>query len=308
MKQVQVLLSTYNGEQYISEQLESILHQSYSNISILIRDDGSSDYTVGLIKEYADIHPDRIQVISGTNIGVVPSFFELLKHADPNADYYCFCDQDDVWLERKVERAVNILNAQSEHHPAMVFTPTELADHDLNPLGSWPKAPVKPPSFYNALVQNIAVGATITINKETRNRFITGSEVNSSSIIMHDWWIYILVSAFGCVMYDQQPSMLYRQHGNNVVGGSNSLFDKMKKKYRSYIKHKGKHLLVIQAKEFYRIYGPLLGDEERHQLELFITPRTKLRQRMNFLQRSRLYRQSMLEQLLFRLLILVGYI
>lgn len=308
MKQVQVLLSTYNGEQYISEQLESVLRQSYPYTSILVRDDGSSDHTVGLIKEYAATHPDRIQLIVGTNIGVIPSFFELLKHADPHADYYCFCDQDDVWLEGKVERAVNILNVQSEHHPAMVFTPTELADHDLKPLGSWPKAPVKPPSFYNALVQNIAVGATITINKETRDRFIRGSEINSSNIIMHDWWIYILVSAFGYVLYDQQPSMLYRQHANNVVGGSNSLFDKIKRKYRSYLKHKGKHLLVIQAKEFYMIYGPLLGNDQKQQLELFITPRTKIRERIHFLQKSRLYRQSMLEQSLFRLLILVGYI
>ncbi|MFF3925922.1 glycosyltransferase family 2 protein [Paenibacillus lactis] len=308
MKQVQVLLSTYNGEHYIPEQLQSILRQSYPNISVLVRDDGSSDCTTSLLREYAEANPNQFKVIRGSNIGVVPSFFELVMHSDPQADYYCFCDQDDVWLEHKIERAVNMLDSQSDKTPAMVFTSTELVDKELHSLGTWPKAPSKQPSFYNALIQNIAVGATITISQAARDLFVNGNRVDHSKIIMHDWWFYLLVSAFGNVIYDQRPSMLYRQHGSNVVGGSNSFFDKLNQKYRSYLKHKGKHLLVIQAREFYRVYGQLLDDEKREQLELFIAPRQQFREKIFFLQRSKLYRQSILEQSLFRFLILAGYI
>jgi len=308
MKQVQVLLSTYNGEHYISEQLQTLLGQSYPHISILVRDDGSSDHTVALLKEFAEANPNRITVLTGRNIGVVPSFFELVMHSDPQADYYCFCDQDDVWLEHKIERAVNMLESQSDKTPAMVFTSTELVDKELHSFGTWPKPPSKQPSFYNALIQNIAVGATITINRAARDLFVNGYRVDPSRIIMHDWWFYLLVSAFGNVIYDQRPSMLYRQHGNNVVGGSNSFFDKLDQKYRSYLKHKGKHLLVSQAREFCRVYGHLLDDEKREQLELFIAPRQRFREKIHFLQRSKLYRQSILEQSLFRFLILAGYI
>ncbi|ANA79722.1 glycosyltransferase family 2 protein [Paenibacillus glucanolyticus] len=308
MKQVQVLLSTYNGEHYISNQLQSILRQSYPHISVLVRDDGSSDQTLVLLKEYVKAYPDRIQVIVGSNLGVVSSFFELVQQSDPHADYYCFCDQDDVWLEQKIERAVTMLSSQADHVPGMVFTSTELADKDLNSLGTWPKLPLREASFYNALVQNIAVGATITLNKAARNKFMEGNQIDPTKIIMHDWWFYLLVSGFGNVMYDKNPSMLYRQHENNVVGGSNSLFNKLKQKYRSYIKHKGEHLLVKQASEFYRVYGHLMEDSKREQLELFIAPRERLREKIDFLQKSKLYRQSIVEQLLFRFLILVGYI
>lgn len=308
MKQVQVLLSSYNGKHYISEQLQSIFNQSYPHISVLVRDDGSTDQTLVLLKEYAKVHPDRIKVIAGSNVGVVSSFFELVQQSDPHADYYCFCDQDDVWLEHKVERAVTMLDSQADHVPGMVFTSTDLADKDLNSLGTWPKPPLREPSFYNALVQNIAVGATIMLNKAARNKFMEGNQIDPNKIIMHDWWFYLLVSGFGNVMYDKNPSMLYRQHENNVVGGSNSLFNKLKQKYRSYIKHKGEHLLVKQASEFYRVYGHLMEDSKREQLELFIAPRERLREKIDFLQRSKLYRQSIVEQLLFRFLILVGYI
>ncbi|WP_339294980.1 glycosyltransferase family 2 protein [Paenibacillus sp. FSL W7-1279] len=308
MKQVQVLLSSYNGEHYIYAQLQSILKQSYPHISVLVRDDGSSDQTLALLKEYAKVHPDRIKVIAGSNVGVVSSFFELVQQSDPHADYYCFCDQDDVWLEHKIERAVSMLRSQEAHIPAIVFTSTELTDKDLNTLGTWPKPPSKEPSFYNALVQNIAVGATITINRAARNKFVKGCEVDHSKIIMHDWWFYLLVSGFGNVIYDKRPSILYRQHEKNVVGGSNSLFNKLKQKYRSYLKHKGKHLLIMQAREFHRVYGHLMDEKKREQLELFIAPRERLREKIYFLKKSKLYRQSIIEQSLFRFLILLGYI
>ena len=103
-KEVVILISTYNGEKYLAEQLDSLLNQTYQNIKIFIRDDGSKDKTIDIIKEYQK-KSEKIFLTEGKNIGFINSFFELLKLSN-NADYYAYCDQDDVWMEDKIERAV----------------------------------------------------------------------------------------------------------------------------------------------------------------------------------------------------------
>lgn len=309
MKKVQVLLSAYNGEQYISEQIQSILNQTHAAVSILIRDDGSTDKTMELLDQWVTTHPDKIKLIKGTNVGVVPSFFELLRSADAEADYYCFCDQDDVWLDHKVEHAITRLDSSIHTDvPAMVFTSTYLTDDKLNRKGTWPKPPAQEPSFFNALYENIAIGATITMNRSARNLFINSKSVDSQKVLMHDWWFYLLVSTFGTVIYDNMPSILYRQHSNNVVGGSNSIVGKLKSKWASFKRHTGKDLLLKQAKEFDRIYGSRLTGEQKEQLELFLAPRTRFIDRLHYARKSKLYRQSKTESLLFKLFILIGFI
>lgn len=309
MNKVHVLLSAYNGEQYISEQIQSILNQTYPFISILIRDDGSTDQTVEVLEELMNIHPHKIKLIKGTNVGVVSSFFELLRAADTEADYYCFCDQDDVWLEHKVEHAITRLNSSIHTDvPAMVFTSTYLTDDKLNRKGTWPKPPAQEPSFFNALYENIAIGATITMNRSARNLFMQSKLVDSQKVLMHDWWFYLVVSAFGTVIYDNTTSMLYRQHSNNVVGGSNSFLGKLKSKWTSFKRHTGKDLLQKQASEFDRIYGSRLTGELKEQLELFLASRIRFIDRLHYARKSKLYRQSKAESLLFKFFILIGFI
>lgn len=309
MKKVQVLLSAYNGEHYISEQIQSILNQTHAAVSILIRDDGSTDKTMELLDQWVTTHPDKINLIKGTNVGVVSSFFELLRAADAEADYYCFCDQDDVWLDHKVENAITRLNSSVHTEvPAMVFTPTYLTDDELNPKGIWPKPPAQKPSFFNALYENIAIGATITMNQSARKLFMYSKSVNSEKVLMHDWWFYLLVSAFGTVIYDNTPSMLYRQHSKNVVGGSNSIVGKFKSKWASFRRHTGRDLLHKQASEFDRIYGSRLTGVQKEQLMLFLAPRTSFIDRLQYARKSKLYRQSRAESLLFKLFILTGFI
>ncbi|EGG32449.1 glycosyltransferase family 2 protein [Paenibacillus sp. HGF5] len=309
MKKVQVLLSAYNGEQYISEQIQSILNQTHAAVSILIRDDGSTDKTMELLDQWVTTHPDKIKLIKGTNVGVVSSFFELLRAADAEADYYSFCDQDDVWLDHKVEHAIARLDSSIYTEvPAMVFTSTYLTDDELNRKGAWPKPPAQEPSFFNALYENIAIGATITMNRSARNLFINSKSVDSQKVLMHDWWFYVLVSAFGTVIYDNKPSMLYRQHNNNVVGGSNSIVGKLKSKWTSFKRHTGKDLLHKQASEFDRIYGSRLTGEQKEQLDLFLATRTRFMDRLHYARKSKLYRQSKAESLLFKFFILIGFI
>ncbi|MEJ8305024.1 glycosyltransferase family 2 protein [Saccharibacillus sacchari] len=308
MKKIEVLLSSYNGEAYIMEQLNSLISQTHEAWNIRLRDDGSSDRTLEVVEARQTEFSEHIVWEKGANIGVIPSFFELIRQADESADYFSFCDQDDVCLPRKMERAIQSLDTVDPGIPAMVFTSTQLADNDLNLLGLWPDKPLKSPSFYNALVQNIAVGATVTFNRAAL-QLIRRRMPHMSHVLMHDWWFYLCVSAFGEVLYDPEPSILYRQHGGNAVGGEVSKIAKLKKKWASFRKHRGTHKLVAQAREFHRLYaGELYDAEKLGQLEAFIEPRTTVMQRIRYLKHSKLYRQSKLENLLFRVLVLIGYI
>ncbi|TKJ83446.1 glycosyltransferase family 2 protein [Paenibacillus sp. CFBP13512] len=309
---MQILLSTYNGGLYIIEQIESILNQKI-DINILIRDDGSKDNTISILEDYVERYPEKIKVIYGKNVGVIASFWQLMKAADPQVNYFCFCDQDDVWMPDKANRALEqlkMIENTNESIPAMIFTATQLTDSELNPTAIWPSMPEKAPSFYNGLIQNIAVGATTAFNQQARVLLLdTHSPVDQSLILMHDWWMYITISCFGTIHFDPEPSIYYRQHGGNVVGGESTKLQKIKKKWNSFRKHKDQKLLVQQAKEFKRVYGDQITDPQmKQQLEAFIAPRSTLMQRIQYLRQCQLYRQSRTEQWLFRFLIIIGYI
>ncbi|WP_411348087.1 glycosyltransferase family 2 protein [Paenibacillus sp. WLX2291] len=329
---LQVLMSTYNGAKYIEAQLDSILSQPYQPIRILIRDDGSTDNTIAIIHRYQEQHPDVIQLIQGDNVGVVPSFWSLMQHADQTAEYFCFCDQDDVWMTHKAEQAVQLLSTMQEqqstnlHTPSsnlvdkhknehslacMICTDTQLTDGQLNPTAIWPGMPNLQASFYNALIQNIAVGATVSFNRAALQLLMNKSHsVNINNLQMHDWWMYLVISCFGNVHFEHTPSIYYRQHGGNAVGGEWTIAQKLKKKWNSFLKHRGdKSLLVKQAEEFKRIYGEQMCDKEMiRQVNDFIAPRSTFWSRVRYLRTCRLFRQSITEQLLFRFLILIGYI
>lgn len=308
---VQVLLSTYNGAQYITEQLNSILEQTYTNIHILIRDDGSTDDTLQILEHYAQKYPKQINYQKRENIGVIRSFWSLIQEADITAQYFCFCDQDDIWMPHKIADEVSTLATMildSPDQAYMVCTSTQITDKNLKPTIVWPQNLKKEPSFFNALFQNIAVGTTIMLNYDAFKLFYN-KNIDLNRIQMHDWWIYLTVSCLGKVYFDPKPSVYYRQHGGNVVGGESTKLQKIKKKWNSFRKHKDKKLLVQQAKEFKRVYGDQITDPQmKQQLEAFIAPRSTLMQRIQYLRQCQLYRQSRTEQWLFRFLILVGYI
>lgn len=304
-EKVQVLLSTYNGETYIQEQITSIRNQTYSSIHLMARDDGSTDNTVDILEQIFSRESHRIALLKGVNVGVIHSFFELLQRSDDQAAYYCFCDQDDVWKPDKIDRAVQKLSQINK--PAMYFSSTQLVNEDLDPIKIWPSRPRQQPSFYNALIQNIAVGATMVINKEARDLLLSRS-IDYRNLQMHDWWAYVCISAFGEVVYDPEPSILYRQHGSNVVGGDQTLIHKWKNKWKSFRKHSGDRLLRKQAIEFHKHYGEMICEEYREQLEWFIAPRGTLKERVRYLKKSKLFRQSWTEDQLFKILILIDYI
>ncbi|MCH3910261.1 MAG: glycosyltransferase family 2 protein [Limosilactobacillus oris] len=219
---VGILLSTYNGEKYLPQLITSILKQTYANWHLYIRDDGSSDNTVSVIHEFVSRDP-RVEFINcekGKNLGVVHSFFSLLENVD--VDFYMFSDQDDYWLPDKVEKTLNrMLSLEHKKIPICVYTNLKVVDKDLkgNSLllsRSWQ-------SFQELLFTNNAYGCTMMINQLVKD-LINFDQINYANIFMHDWWLALITAAFGKVSYINEPTILYRQHGDNQVGASNKSF------------------------------------------------------------------------------------
>ncbi|MCW8780526.1 glycosyltransferase family 2 protein [Latilactobacillus curvatus] len=262
-KKIAILLSTYNGERFLEEQIESIIKQSNQQWTLYIRDDGSTDKTLDILGRYqAD---DRIQWINENkpqNLRVIGSFLKLLESAE--ADYYMFCDQDDVWLSDKVQVTLNkmlTLEAENKQQPILVHTDLRIVDQDLKATS---ESMIKTqnldpqPSFGRLLVQNSITGCTMMINQNLKDRCVG---LDFTKIRMHDWWFALVASAFGTIGYVPQATILYRQHGDNEVGAKNSLSELMSRKHLFAQTKQMIQLAMAQATEFVADYPNLTDDK-----------------------------------------------
>lgn len=215
--QVAVLMSTYNGEKYIREQIDSILSQIKVNVTLFIRDDGSTDSTVKIITQYTEKY-SNIRLLVGENIGVGNSFMQLLYSLTDEFDYYAFSDQDDIWLNEKLERAIEKISKNTV--PTLYVSNQILVDKNGRKLGM--RYVQKPDlSYMQTLSNNKATGCTMLWNKALNDR-LTDINARPSKILLdnriHDVWISAVAGLIGEIVYDQNGYILYRQHENNVVG------------------------------------------------------------------------------------------
>ncbi|MBT3967968.1 MAG: glycosyltransferase family 2 protein [Thiotrichales bacterium] len=219
---VSILLASYNGEAYIEQQIQSIFEQSFQDWSLTISDDGSTDRTIELVEPLKGKSPNTITLKDGPKQGFVSNFLSLACSSELNTDYYAFCDQDDIWLPGKLQRAVDWLKSVPDESPALYCSRTRLINENGQACGLSPLFP-RPPSFQNALVQSIAGGNSMVFNRAARELLQLGGA--NAEVPSHDWWSYLLVTSFGGqVFYDTEPSLLYRQHDNNEVGANRSLW------------------------------------------------------------------------------------
>ena len=215
---VNILLSTYNGEQYLKEQVKSIQDQTYQDWQLLIRDDGSTDGTVEIIQELV-AQDERIRFINQgaiENLGVIKSFHTLLKYE--KADLYCFSDQDDVWLPEKIALQVAEAAKHPQEVPLLVYTDLKVVDENLNVQH---ESMIRTQSDHanteliQELTENTVTGGVAMINHALAELW-TGQE--QYALLMHDWYLALLATAFGKLIYIDQPTELYRQHSSNVLG------------------------------------------------------------------------------------------
>ena len=250
---VNILLSTYNGATYLRDQVKSIQNQTFKDWNLLIRDDGSTDGTVGVIKELVG-NDDRIRWInerSNENVGVIQSFFQLLKYE--KADFYFFSDQDDVWLPEKIEKQLALAKGRQDVIPLMVYTDLKVVDENLNVMH---ESMIRTQSghanteFIQELTENTVTGGVSMIN-HALSELWTGEE--SYPLLMHDWYLALLACTFGALVYLDEPTELYRQHSNNVLGART-----LTKRMRNWVRPQ-----ILFAK-----YWKLIKDSQNQALNL----------------------------------------
>ncbi|WP_256558294.1 glycosyltransferase family 2 protein [Pseudomonas sp. S3E12] len=214
---VAVLLCTRDGERFLEEQIASISRQTHQNFKIYVSDDGSSDSTRAIVTAHVErLGHECIELTHGPVEGFARNFLSVSCRADVNADYYAWCDQDDIWNEDKLQIAVDKLAGGDSSVPALYCSRTELIDEHGQSIG-FSSFFSKPATFQNALVQNIAGGNTMVFNQALMDLIReAGDRVPAAS---HDWWAYMIVSGCnGRIYYDSTPTVRYRQHSLNCIG------------------------------------------------------------------------------------------
>jgi glycosyltransferase involved in cell wall biosynthesis len=292
---VAILLCTYQGGKYLPEQLSSFGTQSDATWDVWVSDDGSKDNTHEVLKSYQQTWgTDRLHVRAGPRKGFAANFMSLICREEIAADYYALSDQDDIWHADKLERAVRWLKSVAQDVPALYCTRTELVDEDGGKLGYSPLF-TRPPSFSNALVQNIGGGNTMVFNNAARSLLKTAGP--NVKVAAHDWWIYIVVSGCsGKVFYDPIPSLFYRQHAQNLIGANASLrarLDRIGKLFRGHLKTwNDQHIVAMQP------IIPSLSQDSRAVFDRFVSARRRrLIPRVFGILRSGIYRQTRLGNL-----------
>lgn len=241
---VAVLLSTYNGEMYLRQQIDSLLNQTYIEWHLFIRDDGSKDGTLQIIHEYRERYPSKITFFESIigNLGCGESFMKLLENAD--ADYYMFCDQDDVWMPFKIEvtlkKILSLENTHGKETPIGVFTDLTVVDENLNVMmpSLW-KGDNRHPEYSRNLYKqwinrHATYGCTMMINESAKSILFPYHQFEGIQGA-HDTWIEYILIAKGIYDYLYTPTIYYRQHSSNVIGGKFGITEK--EEIKSFLKH-----------------------------------------------------------------------
>ncbi len=298
-----ILLSTYNGERFLGEQLDSLLGQTRRDFIIVARDDGSSDGSRQVLEQYAARHPRHFHLLASDSInrGACASFALLMQSALDQAGalglqsaYLMFCDQDDIWQAGKIERQMAAMRAAEADDPSLPV----LVHGDLEVISA-DKLSIAP-SFaaYQGLeprrngltgmtISNLVTGCTALVNEALARRALP----IAADAIMHDWWLALTASAFGKVVYLEQALVQYRQHGANTIGARRHTRPKLTRWShwrRILTEGANPHLCEVgrQARAFLRQNRAQLSASQRRGLQLCVLLRL---------------RQGLLQRLIYRL-------
>lgn len=297
VKMIDILMATYNGEEYIAQQIDSIIGQTFTEWRLLISDDCSQDSTLSIIEKYAS-RDDRIKIISnGVKYGSAKSnFFSLTAHA--SADYVMFCDQDDVWMSDKIASTYECMRTCEDgcpsYKPIMVFTDMAIADSNLSTIADsfelHSNIDISRTAFSRVLAQSLGAGCTMMINAPLLN-CMKRTLVNDS-IIMHDWWATIIASAFGAICHVDEPTSLYRQHEDNSVGASR--YSPITRFLNKESMVDSVRLTIKQAAEFERQFGSYLSEGNRFSVATYASiPERDLLGRLIALYKSGCWKKGM---------------
>ena len=279
---IAICMATYNGEEYLCEQIDSILKQSYPNWVLFIRDDCSTDNTTALIQEYSDKHPDRIKLVPyettdlGFGKGAAYNFMACLKYASSFSEfsYFMFSDQDDVWLPNKIKMTLGCAKKVEKKHsgPILVHTDLTVTNKNLdvisNSFVSYSKIFPHTKDLNHLLVENNITGCTMLWNRNL-NSIIS---FNCKGLFYHDWWVGLIACCFGFTYFFNKPTILYRQHNSNTIGANNESlsFKTITRKLSNF--NNFKTVLskkTLQSSVFLNAYRSLLSPLQRKTIAEF---------------------------------------
>lgn len=291
-----VLLSTYNGEKYLEEQLNSLIKQENVDTTILVRDDGSSDNTTRILDKWQD--NGLLKWYSGKNMGYAMSFMDLVKEAG-TYDYYAFCDQDDIWLPGKLAAAVECLSKQQ--YPIKLYCSNLYYYKNGENFGLIKKHTPKF-NIHTSLVQNIAAGCTMVFNYELKKLL---SRDIPQYLIAHDFWVYQTAMIFGNVFYDDRSYIYYRQHSNNQIGAKTSTYEIWKRRINKFFSKKADGR-ALQAKELLRCFSHNINDEAIKSIAIVANYKHNIFSRIKLLLDGRYTMGKISNDVLLRFRILLG--
>ena len=269
---VHILMSTYNGHKFLREQLDSIFKQTYNNFTLYVRDDGSNDGTNELLEEYIKEHQlgeDKVIIVKNKekkNLGWKGNFWKLLDKC-PDADYYAFCDQDDVWQPCKLEYAVEMLEKNKyQDLPVMYFSSYDYCDEKLRVLHSAP-VPPKIIKLRQVMFYTPALGFSIVINHKLREIAL---QTLDRTNLAHDGWVQKIAAAMGIIVYDSRRTALYRRYSSAVTSGNKNIFSIVKCWIKDEIFGEVmKNEFHFSNSRFYQEYQKYLSADDCKMLYLF---------------------------------------
>lgn len=301
MHKVLILMSTYNGEAYIKEQIDSILKQRDVHVRLLVRDDGSRDRTLTILEAY---HQEgKLDWYQGGNLRSAYSFWDLIEKA-PCCDYYAFADQDDVWYEDKMITAIEKL-IQHQALPALYFCRKRLVNQDLISIDCEDEL-VTHLGLGTNLLHCHAAGCTMVFNQALMKLL---KQYKPDVMSMHDSWILRVASACGVVVYDPTVHMDYRQHSNNVVGANGSSFAIFKTRLHTLTSRRQDHARTTMARQLYEHYGDRIrNNEDKAMLYAFSRIRSSKKARWSLIRSGYLKPHNKKETMFVNLIVFLGWI
>lgn len=273
---VAVIMSTYNGEKYLRQQIDSILNQVGVEKELFIRDDGSKDKTVEIIKEYEKRY-SNVHVDLGKNIGFRQSFIqELLK--TEGFDYYAFSDQDDFWEPEKLFQGCISIKKSKEKIPMVYYSNLNVSDENLNVYRTT-KLHTRKKSLASLVMRRSIAGCTMIFNKQMWEKIASVNITDDMLKRGHDSFILSLCySIKGSVICDSSAYIKYRQHTSNTSGSSNGVYQRIKKESKNLLNKKGTEPAI--AKSILENWGNSIGEEEKRQLKLIKNSGKSIRARL----------------------------
>ena len=309
MTSVLILLATYNGERFLIQQLDSLYAQENVDFHILARDDGSGDTTLDVLHNYSQNY-GRMTIIEGENVGAACSFFSLIKYAVeklPRYDYYAFCDQDDVWYNDKLSRAVKCLEP-SVNPLKLYFSMASLCDADNLIIGK--TSLPRDIGFQTVFFNNPALGCTQVLSYDLLCMgldipYIKSYDTKKKRAILHDAWIYDIASfADAFMVCDDRPSMNYRQHGSNVTTYKKTCVQKYKiviRNIKRYYKTRYQEAWLIKK------YEGRFCKEKRDYLNMFCHYKDNWFRTLQCAAIAKIKCRTLADRILFRFMIVLRF-